>query len=220
MQTSSPPGSSSQPSRFPPHHPVSLLELPNFCIRCHRRRPCIRLFPCTHRIFCEQCSFFYLHGNTTTWPAICPLRVSYNTRHEIQAVYNETTQQFYFFAPALGYCTLRYLQDRIFIAPSGVSWRYNTSYIVPEHFTETLDNIVSIESPEGEPVGSINWYNIPTPRVRHEEPTTLVHEGQFVQNLINRVRLDAGTPNRHPPVEVSNFPNGAPFPFPRTGHQA
>lgn len=209
-----------QALQYPPHHPVSLLDLPNLCLRCHSRRPTIRFYPCTHRVLCEPCAFLYLHCNTNTWPSICPLQVSRNTRHEIQSVYNETTQHFLFFTPALGYCTLRYLQNRLFVAPSGVTWRYNINYIVPEIFTDTIDSIVSIESPEGEPVGSINWGSIPAIRIRHEEPATLVHEGQFVQNLVSRVRLDAGIPNRYPPVEVSNQPNGAPFPFPRTGHQS
>lgn len=154
-----------------------------YCFSCHKSNVSLRLYsPCGHLYHCTECSDVYLQTVGSTWPGLCPLCSSRVLKLFDGNLIGPDTV--YYSIPTIGYCTEEHLLNRLFIAPSGISWIYQPQIKVPDTFQLPENHIISIPL-NVLPTGNIEW---DTAVPRRETPTALTN-AVFEANTTRVVRL-------------------------------
>jgi Zinc finger, C3HC4 type (RING finger) len=128
----------------------------------------IRLYrPCNHLFHCADCSDVYLQTVGANAPGRCPLCGTSILKFHSETLFG-LESSIHFFVPSVGYCTKDYLESRLFVSPSGITWTYRPE-LSPE-VSIPADYIISIPLAENRPRPEIAWEAV---HQRRETPTTI-----------------------------------------------
>lgn len=169
-----------------------------YCLRCRTEVATEKFWPCNHLVLCELCCQICADRLYPLNYLVCGLCGS--DCYKVVGIKGTV-----YYTPGIGYCSPDYLKERVFIASSGIAWKYYNR-LASTPFIEKLNNTVSVPARD---LTDIDWADTGLEVRKEEFIVNTAREREFLNHTLqSRIRHQA------PPRPRGNIRNSTSYYLP------